>query len=1617
MKENIITSIIVLMLSVFSAFGQLPGSRTYDFRDGNIITNGKSDDGSLTLNGGSYKLHGAQYGLNMKVGGAIKIAVSKSSTVKFLGSKYSALKMEAKTSSGTNLGTQNTQVVNDLADTFDFVYDGGADTLSFTLVAGTGNDLYCPSIEVVPLQVGSEETLTAAAKNIIYYFDLRYGSIIPNETTLNGNYTIEKGLFKIESGSSNAYGYNGTQWGSILKTGNKITLKVAGNSYVKIAGCPYSNGAVSISSTTGVFDKDAQSTATTSYYSADSTTVDFLYVGTEGDVTLEFTAGTTYIPLIKIVPVPFDVQLDPWVKKAGVITVNGVDIHLTAGDTSTDNATVTVSEGTVISATSAIASVRINLSGNALSTYTPAVSGQIASVVVSNDTLLVAYADETSKPNSYKILVADNSATIEAEAGKTYSYNFADGSVLPQTSYQALRYTTFISADNIITINSNTATESRQFGYHDSAHGAVFFPGNSVKMKVAGNATVTFIVCTYGSATDAIFEFTDADNNVLGSCAAQNIGGADGFASNFTYTGSKGEITATLKSENAPTAEVYIHGLSIENAAIIEEPTGKIEVWDFGAAQLDAGIYKNNLSVDIINSWYASSITPGTSNVVLPAFTAGVLSWVGGSNDRLRTTNTAITRYDENIGGVADYTGRVYVNASAATGRYMSITLSEDDEVTVVAKTDAGGVLNFQYVPDPTAQTDVVPLTSDLVTLKFVAKAGGAFHIFDSQGKPSYYRIYRKDATYVNLGGALNVTNAAGIPDGYGIVFKNAAGKTWTSIVSNGNYTAKLPAGYTYSLSLSDANGYIISNGNSLEVTESTTSYNITVNKVELYTVSGSISGIPSVNANLSLAYTPEESPNTIFVPKAVVNVTESTYTVQLEPNVKYRISAVGVNDYFIEKDSITIGQANEISDIVFAAKPVYKVTFTANGLTEEQLAKLSLTLTNMNEAGYSYNFSSVDNVELRNGVYTLSYSGLDEYPVEAGLTSNLQVNGEPTSKVLSFKPVNVWSFNDKVITNSTPAYKGMLFSGNIANEIAKGHLTAKFGSSIQVPVKVGEKLIVTYYYSAAFSINGGDTITTASNSTSVFETAEYVYAGTADGYITIVPGTAAATTYLTEISTVKVVETQSTLHVGTDKPYKTINEALTAVSMMNRPSAERVVIMIDPGNYEEMLVVNVANVTLKNAVANPSIALLNKGVDIDANAVRITSYYGHGYNYYSMGNDQKWHADILAVNKENGYLSYENKGAGTTNGSWWNATVVVAANGFEADGIIFENSFNQYISKKESEDVVVMWESGNKGLRPTAVGNTDVQHKSFVERAAAIAIANNIDKVVLNKCRVIGRQDSFFGGINSRVVVYKGAMMGGTDYIFGGMVAVFYKSDLVMNTSDDSGDVCYITAAQQSSGRGYLMYECKITSPVPGVESAASYLSKPGYFGRPWQATTSEVVFYNTTIDTTNVAGSVGKSLINPAGWLSSLGGESNKMYEFGTIEMSGENNQAGRASWSTVLNAPTLTGGTEITTLNFTKGTDGWDPIPALIAADIESSVFTPTAATSSVQIFANGNRMYISNVKSDTKINVYRLDGSLVSTMVTNVDTNFTINNGLWIVRAIAADGSKAVKVLIK
>ncbi len=402
---------------------------------------------------------------------------------------------------------------------------------------------------------------------------------------------------------------------------------------------------------------------------------------------------------------------------------------------------------------------------------------------------------------------------------------------------------------------------------------------------------------------------------------------------------------------------------------------------------------------------------------------------------------------------------------------------------------------------------------------------------------------------------------------------------------------------------------------------------------------------------------------------------------------------------------------------------------------------------------------------------------------------------------------------------------------------------------------------------------------------------------------------------------------------------YTSINAALNDVRRMkNRQTGQRVVIMIAPGNYEEMLRIDMDEITLKNASSTPSIEIMNKGVDIHSEAVRITGYYGHGYNYYSMNKQNVYDPRTLRANKRHKMASNKNKGGSLS--TYWNAVTLVTGRRFVAEDIIFENSFNQYVSRKELTDVVVP--IGNKRPRPTEYGSTDVQAREHKERAAAIAFALPVkketlqnlgngltgermpwetpsstadaqDEHLMRNCRVISRQDAFYGDQGVRVRVEGGCLMGSVDYIFGGMNLICTNTRLAMLVTPHKHDIAYLTASATRAGeRGYIFYNCHVTSAIPLVEMADSVCAQPGYFGRPWAAS-SETIFINTQVDCTPD----GRPLIEPEGWSDGLTGRgAERTYEYGTRV--GESKTAAdtqhRAAWATTLTEPILPDGTNL-------------------------------------------------------------------------------------------------------
>ena len=389
----------------------------------------------------------------------------------------------------------------------------------------------------------------------------------------------------------------------------------------------------------------------------------------------------------------------------------------------------------------------------------------------------------------------------------------------------------------------------------------------------------------------------------------------------------------------------------------------------------------------------------------------------------------------------------------------------------------------------------------------------------------------------------------------------------------------------------------------------------------------------------------------------------------------------------------------------------------------------------------------------------------------------------------------------------------------------------------------------------------------------------------------------------------------------------ESINAALDSARRVYEAKGERTTIVIEPGTYQEELTIDVPELKLKNASKKPSIGLCNHGVDVDANAVRITWYYGHGYQYKSMGN-------------------VPNYGGSRTRK--WNASVLVTAPDFYAENIIFENSFNLYVSEKEAADSLVdisqsdlEWTEKERPKkimpeRPKEVGSTEVQLKSYRERAAAISFTETAKNAHLKNCRAVGRQDVLYGDQGASVYWEGGILQGGVDFIFGAMTLAVDQATIVANINGEKGDKCYISAGRSGSDekglqvtsdevRGMLFYKCHIrlateeelkpsvatlhTSKKVGgkvVEEQVKVFPKSRkqavWLARPWRWWGETVWAYTTWED----------GIMNPEMWSTGLtkGKECPYSYEY----MSQDASQ-NRPVWVTILSKPQLPNGIKLT------------------------------------------------------------------------------------------------------
>ncbi len=327
---------------------------------------------------------------------------------------------------------------------------------------------------------------------------------------------------------------------------------------------------------------------------------------------------------------------------------------------------------------------------------------------------------------------------------------------------------------------------------------------------------------------------------------------------------------------------------------------------------------------------------------------------------------------------------------------------------------------------------------------------------------------------------------------------------------------------------------------------------------------------------------------------------------------------------------------------------------------------------------------------------------------------------------------------------------------------------------------------------------------------------------------------------------------------------YSTVREAVKACAAMNPSSeAERITVHIYPGVYREQVIVETPYLTFVN--------------DNPTQEVVLTWYYGVGYKYYSAGEDGYYNEN----------LAFDKYSQNSVNK--WGASVYIKskATDFRAENIVFETSFNRYMTKEEIEDGAQP--DMKEAIRVLREEGLDVTTKSATERACALAV--DADRAEFKNCTILGSQDTLFIQLKTHTYFKECFISGNTDYIFGDGDAVFDRCELQWYGYKDQPAGGYITAVQNQAPKGCLFLDCTVTS---NKELQVG----EGCFGRPWREG-AQVVFLNTVLESEN--------MIRAAGWSDMSGGKAENSFfrEYNTTLQDGTPVDTSKRVKDTVISA----------------------------------------------------------------------------------------------------------------
>ncbi|MBQ7599678.1 MAG: hypothetical protein IJU57_03285, partial [Clostridia bacterium] len=525
---------------------------------------------------------------------------------------------------------------------------------------------------------------------------------------------------------------------------------------------------------------------------------------------------------------------------------------------------------------------------------------------------------------------------------------------------------------------------------------------------------------------------------------------------------------------------------------------------------------------------------------------------------------------------------------------------------------------------------------------------------------------------------------------------------------------------------------------------------------------------------------------------EAEIDKTRQTYTAELEEG-EYKASLVDAYGYSVSDDTrtFTFNSIQKTHDISIVNTPQY--TLSGNIVSSDDLTKYShlddVEISFIPEDTETFETVQADfdpktlewsAVLICDEKYTLSLEGAWDYALEGDTTVPAVTSIDDRTRDLSLVKHPVY-----------PVTGGFIGLTQVRGEYEDLNVTPSAIRFTDV-----EETHVNYVYEG--------TISDAAYSVSLRD-GSYIASVDLEGYSTtthvVVDGGKVERNILLKDERSVEVPYSGVLRVGAKQEFKTVQAAVDAVARMNRESGQRVTIIVSPGTYREQVIIN-----------SPDISLVSESGRRDN--TKITWYYGIGYAYYSAVNESFGGRNLTMYSP---YADYDQFERGNVINNWGSCVVTTKyAEGFRAQNITFENSFNKYMTDEEIADGVIP--SGLEQISLQRNKNTTVNSKAATERAAAFM--NYADKVEYMNCGFISSQDTLYTGNGNFDVYYRNCYIeGSTDFICGEGNVIFDACELNICGYFEKESPAYITANSSSATsrtagtKGYIFRSCFISA------------------------------------------------------------------------------------------------------------------------------------------------------------------------------------------------------------